>query len=173
MLSNIFPGCSCKECGGGEAAVEAVVKRRIPFDIILMDLYMPGMDGYEAVRVIRQMELDLRTGIRVPIFAVTAHAGAEDRERCLREGMDAYLMKPVTKPTLLRTVNSFIGSPPVVHKNNSPSADLISHQDRYESSVDSPHSASAHSCIASRPLLSTSPAVLNNILATDSGVILT
>lgn len=62
------------------------------FDVILMDVKMPGMDGVEAVRVIREEEK--KTGVHVPIIAVTALAMDEDKNKCLAAGMDDYVSKP-------------------------------------------------------------------------------
>ena len=82
----------------GEAAVAAWRKQH--FDLIFMDVQMPGMDGLEATRHIRQAE----NRTRVPIVALTAHAMAGDRERCLGAGMDDYLPKPVDLASLRRVV---------------------------------------------------------------------
>jgi CheY-like chemotaxis protein/signal transduction histidine kinase len=68
------------------------------FDVVLMDVQMPEMDGFEATAAIRAKEGD--AGRRVPIIAVTAHAMKGDEERCLRAGMDGYVAKPV-KPEVL------------------------------------------------------------------------
>ncbi|MCR4296488.1 MAG: ATP-binding protein [Elusimicrobia bacterium] len=75
----------------GEAAVEAAA--RGDYGLILMDCQMPGIDGYEATRLLREAESGKR---RVPVVALTAHAGETDRARCLAAGMDEYLAKPAT-----------------------------------------------------------------------------
>ncbi|HFE62882.1 MAG TPA: response regulator [Caldithrix sp.] len=72
--------------------------RQVPFDLILMDLQMPQMDGFDATREIRQKEAV--QGGRIPIIALTAHAMKEDEERCLNAGMDAFLSKPIKSDQL-------------------------------------------------------------------------
>src|SRR5207249_9990958 len=84
----------------GAAALEALQHGR--FDLILMDVQMPGMDGIDTTRAIRQSER--RCGRRLPIIALTAHAMAGDRERCLDAGMDGYLVKPIHPTALLDAV---------------------------------------------------------------------
>jgi signal transduction histidine kinase/DNA-binding response OmpR family regulator len=75
------------------------------FDLILMDVQMPGMDGLEATRMIRERER--ATGRHTPIVALTASAMEGDRDRCLAAGMDGYLAKPVDPATLFRAIEQF------------------------------------------------------------------
>lgn len=75
----------------GRQALEALKAR--PFDLVLMDLQMPEMDGFEATAAIRKNEM--ATGKHLPIVALTAHAMKGDQERCLASGMDGYLSKPI------------------------------------------------------------------------------
>ena len=75
-----------------------------PFDLILMDVQMPEMDGFEATTLIRAREA--RLGQHLPIIAMTAHAMKGDRERCLECGMDDYISKPVRPRQLYETIES-------------------------------------------------------------------
>jgi signal transduction histidine kinase/CheY-like chemotaxis protein len=76
------------------------------FDLVLMDVQMPEMDGFEATRVIRDKEIG--SGVRVPIVAMTAHAMKGDRERCLLAGMDDYVSKPVQTAELFETIERLL-----------------------------------------------------------------
>lgn len=87
-------GCTTTLVKDGLEAVEAVARTR--FDVVLMDVRMPRMDGLTATRVIKETEE------APPIFALTANALAGDRDRCLDAGMDAFLSKPFKPETFLR-----------------------------------------------------------------------
>ncbi len=86
--------------GNGREALSALERER--FDVVLMDVQMPEMDGFEAIGVIRERER--QSGDHVPIVAMTAHAMKGDRERCLAAGMDDYLSKPIDAARLFAVV---------------------------------------------------------------------
>jgi signal transduction histidine kinase/DNA-binding response OmpR family regulator len=90
--------------GNGREAVEALEKES--FDLVLMDLQMPVMDGFEATTAIRKKEGD--RGIHVPVVALTAHAMKGDREKCLAGGMDGYLTKPIRPHELDELLGNYL-----------------------------------------------------------------
>jgi len=93
MLQNF--GIDSVVANNGQEAVEAVDQNR--FDLILMDVQMPVMDGLEATRLIREAETESR---HLPIMAMTASAMKGDQEKCMKVGMDDYLAKPINKKAL-------------------------------------------------------------------------
>jgi CheY-like chemotaxis protein len=88
----------------GREAVDVWQQER--FDLVLMDIQMPEMDGFEAVAAIREAE-QVRGG-RTPVIALTAHAMSGDRERCLAAGMDGYLTKPVKLAQLVAAIDDVL-----------------------------------------------------------------
>jgi two-component system sensor histidine kinase/response regulator len=104
-------GHSVAVAANGKIALETLETQA--FDLILMDVQMPEMDGFEATAAIRKNEAV--TGTRIPIIAMTAHAMKGDRERCLEAGMDAYISKPVKADELVKlaeTLGAVASGPP-------------------------------------------------------------
>jgi CheY-like chemotaxis protein len=93
--------------GTGLEALEAL--EREPFDVVLMDVQMPEMDGLTAAAAIREKEKGTNT--HLPIVALTAHAMKGDRERCLAVGMDAYVSKPLRAEELFEALAQVIPIP--------------------------------------------------------------
>jgi signal transduction histidine kinase/DNA-binding response OmpR family regulator len=100
-------GHSVAVAGNGLEALEALERER--FDLVLMDVQMPEMGGLEAAAAIREQEKS--TGAHIPIVALTAHAMSDDRESCLRAGMDDYVTKPVRPQELFEKVEQFAPAP--------------------------------------------------------------
>lgn len=88
----------------GEQALDALLET--DYDLVFMDIQMPGIDGLEATRRIRQQEAPMR---HIPIIALTAHALAEERQAMLNSGMDDYLTKPIDEDQLQRTLFKWTG----------------------------------------------------------------
>jgi CheY-like chemotaxis protein len=86
----------------GQEALNAL--RRSRFDLVLMDIQMPVLDGFEATRRLRQ-ELDLKD---LPVIAMTAHAMSGDRDKCLRAGMNDYLSKPIGREELFTVLRRYL-----------------------------------------------------------------
>jgi CheY-like chemotaxis protein len=97
-------GHSITTVGNGRDAIEAL--SRNDFDLVLMDVQMPVMDGWKATEVIRHQEQD--TGRHIPILALTAHAMKDYQERCYQAGMDGFLTKPFRPAQLYEAVESAV-----------------------------------------------------------------
>ncbi|WP_075354281.1 PAS domain S-box protein [Desulfovibrio sp. DV] len=93
----------------GQAALAALMDK--PFDIILMDVEMPGMDGYQTTRALRHQEQELGRP-RTPVVALTAHAFDEHRQRSLEAGCDDFQVKPIPKARLLSTLETWLALRP-------------------------------------------------------------
>jgi two-component system, sensor histidine kinase and response regulator len=99
-------GHTVKVVGNGRLALDAVMRDR--FDLVLMDMQMPVMDGLDAARAIRLHEADAPG---VPIIALTANAMQGDRERCVAAGMDGYVSKPINSAHLAAEIERLTGQP--------------------------------------------------------------
>jgi CheY-like chemotaxis protein len=102
--------------GNGREAVEAVQNQE--FDLVLMDVQMPEMDGLEATRVIRQAERE--SGRHLPILALTARAMHGDRELCLEAGMDGYVAKPIRRAELNQALAELLAAVEMPHSPTEP-----------------------------------------------------
>jgi len=94
-------GYECEISSGALEGIEKLSDGNV--GIVLLDMMMPEMDGYEAIRAIRQ-----GTGKNIPIVSVTAEAMVGDRERCLEAGADEYLSKPIDVDKLITLLNKFM-----------------------------------------------------------------
>jgi len=115
----------------GESALRAL--RAKDYDLVLMDCRMPGIDGYEATRRIRQSAEPVRNP-RIPVIAMTAHAMAGDREKCLAAGMDDYLTKPIQPAALEAALGTWLSG------NGRPASDIAPVAGMTEGAA-SPHTA--------------------------------
>jgi len=145
---------------------DAVAKAKTnTYNAILMDVQMPGMDGFEATQQIRAWEKD--RGVHIPIIAMTAHAMQGDRERCLEAGMDDYVTKPIQPRVLFSALNRWIPSDAVVADEEPKVQDYSSSSDVYtmdfdddlfgESSSASPTTQKADSVVQPAFLAPTGP----------------
>jgi CheY-like chemotaxis protein/anti-sigma regulatory factor (Ser/Thr protein kinase) len=98
-------GHSVVAVGSSQEALNALKMEH--FDLVLMDIQMPGADGLDTTRAIRQAEC--QSGEHLSVIAVTAHAMRGDRERCLAAGMDAYVSKPINSQELRSAIKSVVG----------------------------------------------------------------
>lgn len=90
----------------GREAIRKLEEADAPYDVVLMDVQMPVLDGLETTRMLRR---NPRWG-ELPIIAMTAHAMSGDRERCLEAGMSAYISKPVQPANLVSTVERYLAA---------------------------------------------------------------
>ncbi len=104
LINKFFPAVSIIEAENGDEAVEKRIKE-IP-DLILMDIQMPGKDGYEATIEIRNYEKD--NGSKTPIVALTAGTLIDEKEKCISAGMDDYLSKPIDIKKLCETIERYL-----------------------------------------------------------------
>jgi CheY-like chemotaxis protein len=96
-------GVDIVKATSGEEAL-SITRSAAPFDLILMDIHLPGMDG---LSVVRAMKGDTRTA-RVPILALTAHAMRGDKDRFLDAGCDGYISKPIDVKTFLSSIEQYL-----------------------------------------------------------------
>lgn len=105
MLENF--GYRADVAGDGRTALSALAQA--DYDLVLMDCQLPDLDGYEATRLIRSPESPVRNH-DIPVIAMTAHAMAGDREKCLASGMNDYISKPIDSALLERAVERWTGA---------------------------------------------------------------
>lgn len=103
ILANV--GCSVTTVGSGSDALELLLASPSDYDLVLMDRWMPGMDGLAATRALRHAGL-----IDLPVIALTGSADSADREACLAAGMNGFLTKPFSASALLETILQVCGS---------------------------------------------------------------
>ena len=111
LLSKILPNVTIIEAADGKEAVRLYQETKP--DIILMDIQMPEMNGYEATVQIRKLE----SGKRIPIIALTAGTVVGEREKCIEAGMDDYLTKPVVKDILEEAIHAWLLKSSSIEKN--------------------------------------------------------
>lgn len=96
-------GYQCVSATGAEEGIEILIKDR-DIVVVLMDMMMPGMDGYEAMASMKEMP-ELKD---IPVIAVTAQAMLGDRERCLNAGAVGYVSKPINVDELVKLINLYV-----------------------------------------------------------------
>ena len=106
LVMTLLEDCQL-EAEGASSGFEALSKaRQKPFDLVFMDLQMPGMDGVETTARLREMDTGNH---RTPIIALTAHALAEEQDRLTRQGFDGYMAKPISSGQLIELIHEYTG----------------------------------------------------------------
>lgn len=100
-------GYNIKTVENGQQVIEEM--KNNAYDLILMDIQMPILDGLEATKKIRDME-NVQQSKRIPVIAVTAHAMLGDKEKCLNSGMDDYMTKPIEEVELIKKIQKYTTS---------------------------------------------------------------
>ncbi len=121
-------GHSVTVAANGKEAIDAFESG--PFDVILMDVQMPEMDGFEATAIVRKKEQG--SNKYTPVIAMTAHAMMGDRERCLDAGMDEYLSKPLKAGKLLKVIESSVKEAANGKRNRSIEPDEVPDESPYD-----------------------------------------
>ena len=96
-------GYRCEVAANGIEALAAIRER--PYDVVLMDVQMPEMDGYTATRRVRGLAGEIA---RTPVVGMTANAMKGDREKCLEAGMDDYISKPISAQEFLQKISQWV-----------------------------------------------------------------
>src|SRR5262249_1800747 len=110
-------GFSVEIASDGRSALELATRSGAPYDLMLLDLHMPEMDGFEVAQAIREREQ--QTGRRLPIIALTARSSARDREKSLATGMDDFLSKPLQAAELWAAIERVTSETTPVHRSRS------------------------------------------------------
>jgi signal transduction histidine kinase/CheY-like chemotaxis protein len=121
-------GYAVDEATNGAEALQKIQGAR--YDLVLMDIQMPVMDGFEATAQIRRLEEG--TNRHIPIIAMTAHAFEEDRNRCLAAGMDEYLSKPLKREALFSLLDQYASSPADETETSAPATRMAAKQDEFQ-----------------------------------------
>jgi two-component system sensor histidine kinase/response regulator len=118
-------GFKADAVSNGREAVQAL--EMIAYDVVLMDVQMPEMDGFEATRTIRNPGSAV-INHKIPVIAITAHALKGDKERCLENGMDDYVSKPIEPQKLLQAIDRQLSSLVAPETDQGPDAEITEHK---------------------------------------------